>query len=360
MKRSASLDRIAWLGGIAALCASGCDGDPASHASLAVLNGMDGACLTVRLFVDSEAAAAPRNALATPSRGCEERLSLEAPQGTGFMTVHARIGGRDVLVHAAEVDPRGAVEIIIDPPVLTVTIVGEGTVSSQPLDESQGLFCVGEGSCSMPFIAGARVNLDELAEPHWVFSRWSEPGPLLSLDASVHLVAVFALATNTCGRDDDCPDGATCLNGHCEDVQCASDGDCGSESRCVGRYCVADPGPEPECLDDGDCADGLRCEQGQCVPFTAECSDHRPCPGGLACVEGFCRGEVPSCDFTPDCPDGLSCFFFGWCLRSCTNETQCEDDQICSLACLDICSHDGQCPIGFTCLSTQGHCAPGG
>lgn len=359
MIRSAALSRIAWIAGIAALFATRCAGTEDDAPSLTILNRMDGACLNIRVFVDSTAAADPHNALAMPLRGCEDRLSLKAPEGTGFITAHARIGGRDILVYAADVDPGDAAEILIDPPLLSVTIVGEGTVSSDPLHESQGLFCAGEGSCSTPFPAGTMVSLEALAEPDWVFSRWSEPGASLTLNASAYVVAVFAEATNTCERDADCPGDGTCLNGHCELLDCASDGDCGSELRCVGGYCLGGPGPEPECGDDEDCAEGLHCHEGLCVPFTPECSDLLPCSEHLVCVEGFCRGEVLTCDFTPDCPEDWSCFF-GWCLRTCTTDTQCSEGQICSWACLDTCSHDGQCPIGFTCLTTQGHCAPGG
>ena len=90
----------------------------------------------------------------------------------------------------------------------------------------------------------------------------------------------FCGPTYTCekpigGPSDCCLSDLDCKQGKCWKMpgaekgncaQCAADGDCGANMKCVQGSCV----PAAECVADADCGKGRRCENGTCV--TIQCT----------------------------------------------------------------------------------------
>ena len=99
----------------------------------------------------------------------------------------------------------------------------------------------------------------------------------------------------TCLDHSQCEDGLMCSpdfqSCYWSDTECASDGDCGPDKKCVGGLCV-------ECISQMDCPDG-QCIQGKC--------DICECDPGFRCDPmGNCVEIPEGCSSPADCiaPDG--------------------------------------------------------
>lgn len=127
---------------------------------------------------------------------------------------------------------------------------------------------------------------------------------------------------NTCDSDSDCRDDEACIGGLCERpcTQATSADDCPSAdgyAACMNGACATlcplpegnkkDPCPSPQtCVDLGIDLGGFGAGGGADTPMgvcTTQCTAES-CPTGEACFEGFC---VASCTVDTDCASGLVC-----------------------------------------------------
>ena len=121
--------------------------------------------------------------------------------------------------------------------------------------------------------------------------------------------------TIRCNDDRECGDKEKCLDGLCQEVECALDSHCPAGRICTGERCIVpepEPGPEPDCRVASDCPFGSSCVGGhccntcppgevkatpvppvigvsaQCVSFPpTTCTDPTGCPLGTACIEVY-------------------------------------------------------------------------
>ena len=100
----------------------------------------------------------------------------------------------------------------------------------------------------------------------------------------------------TCAKDEDCKDGAVCVDQAC--VQCRDDEQCDDGETCKGGVCEA----KPECESDAQCPEGKVCQAGTCQACTADSE----CGPGGTCDDGACKRAT-----------------------ACTTDEQCEDDEDC-------------------------------
>jgi peptidoglycan-associated lipoprotein len=118
----------------------------------------------------------------------------------------------------------------------------------------------------------------------------------------------FALLGTLSGCPDKKPKGTTC----------AKDEDCKDGAVCVDKACV-------ECRDDTQCEDGETCKAGVCEA-KPECESDAECTGGKVCQAGTCQ----ACSTDSECGPGGTCDA-GACKRAtaCTEDEQCQDDEDC-------------------------------
>ncbi len=157
-------------------------------------------------------------------------------------------------------------------------------------------------------------------------------------------------AESECRLNSDCPPGQYCGEHRCQ-FDCREDRDCVVGERCVSGRCNS-----AHCRDLG-CAAGQRCvdETGLCAAAAVDCRD-TGCPAGASCNPLTLQCEVgpaPSegrlgdaCAVDADC---LSAFCDGVAIAG-------EPHRFCSI----LCCSEGECPIGFGCLSGGGprSCVP--
>ena len=171
-----------------------------------------------------------------------------------------------------------------------------------------------------------------------------------------------------CKADTDCPKGAYCNNGTCQNTfQCAKDVDCGAGLKCDTRNtCV--PGPT-NCAKDADCAAGAYCVNGACKT-TGLCATDADCAKvgqGLVCDAGRSTcvpapQQAPQCKADCDCPLGNVCLN-GTCAphavnpqQGCIFNTECGSGQCVNSQCHAKCTTDANCGTGDTCQG--GFCFP--
>lgn len=107
----------------------------------------------------------------------------------------------------------------------------------------------------------------------------------------------------TCAKDEDCKDGAVCVDKAC--VACRDDAQCAAGEACVDNACVA----KPECESDAQCSDGKVCQAGSCKACTADSE----CGPGGTCDAGACK-RATKCSVDEDCADDEDCVD-GYCQR---------------------------------------------
>lgn len=214
-----------------------------------------------------------------------------------------------------------------------------------------------------------------------------------------------------CITDGDCPEGEGCNDdGRCSNVGqlCVSDSDCEAREYCDpdGRCspgCSSDAGcvevcekvascvdacpPEPGCSCEGEgcydenwrdycerdpacvaaCPDDPACVRSQgavCIDNQCErtCSDSSQCLDDEVCSEGLCMvrssGEGDPADDRLGCGCGDVCNQFGTCEPAiCTVDEQCPPCSICEEGtCIEGCSEDNPCPDG-QCCNPDGRCS---
>ena len=146
--------------------------------------------------------------------------------------------------------------------------------------------------------AQALLVSDELVEaPFLVVGQSAASGAAVNFK-----VTVQAWSTATCGPDQRCQPGQSCVDGQCQDGggnSCDADNPCLSGFQCLGGACQ--PPPHPAC----DPGSPDSCGSGQCCDSTSTCKDLCPtpckaqetCVPGAACGTGSCQPTQPS---TPD------------------------------------------------------------
>ncbi|MFH1530832.1 MAG: hypothetical protein ABIK09_08895 [Pseudomonadota bacterium] len=168
-------------------------------------------------------------------------------------------------------------------------------------------------------------------------------------------------APQTCGADDDCPEGLFCdpIPELC--VACLFEHQCAGGTHCVGGDCL----PFTTCLEDGDCPEGLVCAADllECVPCTAdaqceasaatpwcdvplylcvECLESAQCAEAFECLAGVCVPYLP-CVSSKDCDEGICWTDAGKCV-DCVEETDCDEGTTCvGYVCEPICASDKDC-----------------
>ena len=142
----------------------------------------------------------------------------------------------------------------------------------------------------------------------------------------------FSVTPGDCGRDVQCPAGATCQGGACAGPVCASDADCPAHYACDTQAHLCRPEPFVDyvgncvlgCMRDAECptvlgvqlvcqpgvaADGTRI-QGQCNrPYSGGATGEACQPG---CDHGICFYGTTAycsqlCQTAADCPPGMNC-----------------------------------------------------
>lgn len=162
-----------------------------------------------------------------------------------------------------------------------------------------------------------------------------------------------------CLTDGDCPVGSYCdrADGGCyipAIAECRSDGDCGPDFECDFRNSCR-PQSFGTCLIDDDCSEGALCIENVCTPLAETCQfdfqcaagftcannrcrllcgpDTR-CPTGTSCQENLCQPDVADCIVSSECPDLTTNCVEGTCLRRC--DAGCDDA-------LEVCDDRGFC-----------------
>ncbi len=144
--------------------------------------------------------------------------------------------------------------------------------------------------------------------------------------------------------DADCPEKFECKNSICvekpyvcgedgtdlDSCRCTTDLNCPATHQCVRGRCVEQ---NIACTDNIDCPNGLICREGTCQPNHTECKMdinchqffEEKCPeeGSCICREGLCVNP---------CPDTEYIELSGGSGQSCSNDSQCSDNEVCFTA----------------------------
>ncbi|MCC7541551.1 MAG: hypothetical protein IT379_35360 [Deltaproteobacteria bacterium] len=163
----------------------------------------------------------------------------------------------------------------------------------------------------------------------------------------------------SCTTNDDCGDGAVCLDGMCADdpsdcgaasCECTTDEDCEGGRLCVEGECRA---PEDTCQFNLDCGPGRLCVDARCVEGCADGT----CPTGQHCESNVCVDDAPTtCATNEDCGAGRVCLD-AECRESCTTSEQCGEGRFCDdgVCAIDdrprpFCETDDDCMEGRRCV----------
>ena len=186
---------------------------------------------------------------------------------------------------------------------------------------------------------------------------------------------------NCCLNDATCPAGATCENANCQ--QCTTDAECVEGNtctvdRCVEGICLHEV-LENCCTSDVDCIDGNACTTDLCNPILGECihlvvdnpeccDAPEDCDDASACTVNHCVEH--HCRYSPDpmlpwCCDADADCDQGFCdLNTCIEcsqvfNTECDDDDICTLNTCDYISHQCQSVPILDCCTVNADCDDG-
>ena len=201
------------------------------------------------------------------------------------------------------------------------------------------------------------------------------------------LLAISGCETeDECSQAEDCDDLDFCTEDRCRIGRCShlgipgcchSDGDCGAS---FGPRCDTESDRCVECLSDADCGSGSKCDL-----FRKTCAKPQagtPCANDSDCDGGWCLAEVQSgypggfcgqpCQNPEDC-DSYACVdVFGGqksCLPVCMGDQDCRPEYMCLPtapdrgACFPHCAKDQDCPAAGSCNPWMGLCkgdVPGG
>ncbi len=139
-----------------------------------------------------------------------------------------------------------------------------------------------------------------------------------------------------------CPDGTTCVEELCIDVDCVNV-DCPTGEKCVEGECI---GPCENVV----CPFGKVCQLGVCLDPCAPIT----CDAEQVCVAGVCLDKCPC----RDCAMGELCQVDGTCVAAACDMVTCPAGQHCdpvSGQCTDDCL-GAMCPLGQVCMA--GECVP--
>ncbi|HVU02859.1 MAG TPA: hypothetical protein VHE30_13960 [Polyangiaceae bacterium] len=134
-----------------------------------------------------------------------------------------------------------------------------------------------------------------------------------------------------CLFDNECTNGARCLDGSCQAPQtCDNSVDC--RSRTDGRtICDATTKVCVECAKDVDCKDGKVCAVDTCVP-SSTCTpgdSGTGCASGLICTQA---GKCVQCEDQIDCGSADQQCIDGTCLKTCQSDNDCSGTLLCDTA----------------------------
>jgi hypothetical protein len=144
-----------------------------------------------------------------------------------------------------------------------------------------------------------------------------------------------------CERSVGCPVGAACVDGRCDDPECADNADC-DDALCFEGDCRDDV-----CAGTDDCERGLVCRgtPPQCSEPLDVCGSDLDCPSGLFCKrpEGTC---ATLCDEESDCPGEAYCDG-RFCREPCVATAECPGNRVCREGrCLESADCSGAaCPV---------------
>ena len=145
----------------------------------------------------------------------------------------------------------------------------------------------------------------------------------------------------------------------CEDISCATDGDCDHADACgtvscVDAACVMIPGPAHCCTADPECQDSDPCTTDSCVDNNCKhvevtdcCVADSACDDGTWCTEDLCVDHQCEHPLHVDCDDQDPCTADACTLNACVNEPIadcCVEDSACDdgVACtMDACIYNG-------------------
>jgi len=177
------------------------------------------------------------------------------------------------------------------------------------------------------------------------------------------------------GQDDVCDETADCTSGYfCENLKCCADDattcgandDCCAGLTCISSACAPLSNINGVCNDDGDCLSGTCNASVCCVAANAACTANSECCSDAVCRAGTCQapgGNGDVCDETADCSGDLICGSSVCCVDdgdTCAANTECCDGQSCiGGACTDLSGLDGicdanddeDCATGYLCES---------
>jgi hypothetical protein len=133
-----------------------------------------------------------------------------------------------------------------------------------------------------------------------------------------------------CSEEVACAFGETCVDGRCEAPSCNTSSQCPME-----YYCSSDRSCEPGCEGESDCYPGFSCNLDEQV-----------------CEKEACEETAVDCGYREFCNTGTGdCYDAGdqYC-RSCTEDNQCGDGNICWAGYCGVDCTYNDCPGGFTCF----------
>jgi hypothetical protein len=122
-----------------------------------------------------------------------------------------------------------------------------------------------------------------------------------------------------------------CVEGECEELQCANSTQCPMESYCLAGECIRG------CVEEGDCYPGWTCDTEL-----------------QTCVEEGCQDTQTDCGYREFCNAASGdCYDAGdqYC-KFCNEDWECGEGNICyGHYCGVDCSDGRECPAGFECFA---------